>query len=244
MSFAEWTAMSTRPERRASSISFTKTPRAPSSPKGFERSRSPVVVIGTSATSSPGCDWRSASAASSAWVSASLLPREPRRTIIVLQREEVPDRVRVEDAVGGRSCLLHPHGRRVKELVHDLGGERLDGAPLARRQRSESPLGPLELRLADRLGECPQGRHRRDDVERELPVAERLRLLRDDRFRAHRLLLAPGHALLDDTLEVIDVVEVAALDLVDRGVDIAWNGNVDEEDRPAAPRCHRALHLG
>ena len=41
------------------------------------RSRSPVVVIGTSAISIPGA--RSRAAASSAWVSASLLPRLPTR---------------------------------------------------------------------------------------------------------------------------------------------------------------------
>ena len=56
MSFAEWTATSMRPASSASSISFTKTPRAPISPNGFERSRSPAVVIGTSATSSSGFD--------------------------------------------------------------------------------------------------------------------------------------------------------------------------------------------
>ena len=54
MSFAEWTATSIRPSSSASSSSLTKTPRSPISPNGFVRSRSPAVVIGTSAISIPG----------------------------------------------------------------------------------------------------------------------------------------------------------------------------------------------
>ena len=77
MSFAEWTATSILPSSSASSSSLTNTPRDPISPNGFVRSRSPAVVIGTSAISIPGA--RSLSAACSAWVSASLLPREPTR---------------------------------------------------------------------------------------------------------------------------------------------------------------------
>ena len=77
-SFAEWTATSIRRSSSASSSSLTKTPREPISPNGRERSRSPVVVIGTSASSIPGA--RSAERARSAWVSASLLPRLPTRT--------------------------------------------------------------------------------------------------------------------------------------------------------------------
>ena len=77
MSFAECTATSMRPASNASSISFTKTPRDPISPNGRERSRSPAVVIGTSAISTP--SRRSREAARSAWISASREPREPTR---------------------------------------------------------------------------------------------------------------------------------------------------------------------
>src|SRR6185503_9695756 len=78
MSFAECTATSILPASSASSISLTKTPRAPISPNGFDRSLSPTVVIGTSAISTPGP--RNREAASSACVSASREPREPTRT--------------------------------------------------------------------------------------------------------------------------------------------------------------------
>ena len=60
MSFAECTATSIRPASSASSISLTKTPRSPISPNGRVRSRSPAVVIGTNATSTPGAAQRRA----------------------------------------------------------------------------------------------------------------------------------------------------------------------------------------
>ena len=77
MSLAECTATSIRPSSNASSISLTNTPREPISPNGFVRSRSPAVVIGISAISTPGP--RTRAAASSACVSASREPREPTR---------------------------------------------------------------------------------------------------------------------------------------------------------------------
>ncbi len=78
MSLAEWTATSILEASSASSSSFTNTPRLPISPNGRVLSRSPAVVIGTSAISTPGR--RSASLARSACVSASLLPRDPTRS--------------------------------------------------------------------------------------------------------------------------------------------------------------------
>ena len=88
MSFAECTATSIRPSSSASSSSLTKTPRAPISPNAFVRSRSPAVVIGTSAISTPGR--RKRSDASSACVSASREPREPTLSSIALAHSTEP----------------------------------------------------------------------------------------------------------------------------------------------------------
>src|SRR6185436_12586715 len=97
------------------------------------------------ATSRSGLAERSASAASSACVSASLLPRLPSRRITFVEIEEMPHRICVEDAVSRRGRLLHPHRRRVEELVDDLRSEGLDRAPLAGTERIETAFCPLEL---------------------------------------------------------------------------------------------------
>ena len=60
----------------------------------------------------------------------------------------------------------------------------------------------------------------------------------DDRLGALRLAAAAGKRLGHDRLEIVDVVEVAAVELVDRRVEIARDGEVDEEQLP--PACARA----
>ena len=54
------------------------------------------------------------------------------------------------------------------------------------------------------------------------------------------LAAAAGERLRDHRLEVVDVVEEAAVELVDRRVEVARNGEVDEEQRPALARAQRA----
>src|SRR5688572_13440435 len=176
MSLAEWMATSILPSSNASSISLTKTPRAPISPKGFERSRSPAVVIGTRATSRSAFARRRVSAASSACVRASLLPRVPRRTIIALEVEQVSNGLRVVGSIRRRGRFLHPHRRQVQELGDDLARERLDGPQLLGRERGEPPLRPFELCNANRLGPGSQGCDRRHHVERPPPLQESLPL--------------------------------------------------------------------
>src|SRR6266508_2860245 len=232
MSFAEWTATSIDPSRSASSISFTNTPRSPIWPNGLVRSRSPTVVIGTSAISIPGP--RSRSAASSAWVSASLLPRLPivSSTLPLPEPEEVPSNVDVPGSLGGRR-LLQAHDRDMQELVHDLGRQRFDGAPLALGETAETGLGLRELSCADGLGSPAERCDRRDNLERGLPGPEPLGLVRDDRLGARSLAPPAAEALADDRLEVVDVVQVAAVDSGHGGIDVTRNGEVDDEQRAA-----------
>src|SRR5436190_16259420 len=126
MSLAECTATSMRPSNSASCSSFTKTPREPICPNGFVLSRSPAVVMGTRAISTPGR--RSRSAASSACVSASLLPLLP--ILISIETEQVAEGLGVLAAVRARGGLLEPHRGQVQKLVHDLSCHRLDHLPL------------------------------------------------------------------------------------------------------------------
>src|SRR6266542_4239536 len=178
MSFAEWTATSMRPPSSASSISFTNTPRAPISPKGFVRSRSPAVVMGTSVISRP--RRLSCSAASSAWVSASLLPLDPILSSTVAQPEQMPDRVGVHAAVRSGGRFFQPYCREMQELVDDLRGERLDRPALPLGQPFQPALIPPQLERTDLLGARVQGSDCRHDVQRGLPGAETLRFLRRD----------------------------------------------------------------
>src|SRR5712691_10854703 len=241
MSFAEWTAASIRPSNSASSSSLAKTPRSPICPNGLRRSRSPAVVIGTRAISRPGR--RRSSAASDACVSASRLPREPRRrstSLLFAEAEQVPDGFGVAPPVRPRRGLLQPDRGQVEELVHDLSRDRLDGRVL-RLGEAEPAAGALQLAGANLL--CPRAERsdRGDDLAGGLALTKLLGFLRDDRFGARGLAPSPGKAGRHDRLEIVDVVEVAVFELVDRRVEIAGDSEIDQEERPPLPaaQCGR-----
>ena len=77
-----------------------------------------------------------------------------------------------------------------------------------------------------------------------LPVEEGIRLAGDDALGACGLLTAACERLRYDGLEVVHVVEVAALEVVDRRVEVARHGEVDEEERGATAGALNALELG
>src|SRR5688572_15583079 len=210
MSFAEWTATSTRRASSASSSSLTKTPLLPISPNGLLRSRSPAVVTGTSANSSPGC--RRRSTASSACLSASRLPLEPiLRTTTVL----------------GGSGFLQAHDRLVQELVHNLAGQRFDRLSLALRQSGKAAARLGELTSPDRLRPLAERGDRGHDIARCPPLAKAVGLGGGDRLGLGEFRLSARGGLVNDRFEVVDVVQVAIRQLIDRRVEVSRHGEID-----------------
>src|ERR671910_1377629 len=226
MSFAEWTATSTLRAKRASSSSLMNTPRLPISPKGLLRSRSPAVVTGTSANSSPGR--RRRSTASSACLSASRLPLEPiLRTTTVL----------------GCCRFLQAHDRLVQELVHDLARQRFDRLPLALRESGKPAARLGELTSPDRLRPLAERGDRGHDVPRCQPLAKTLGLGGGDRLGLGELRLAAWGGLVNDRLEIVDVVQVTTRQLVDRWIEVSRDGEIDQQQRSALPRRERPGEL-
>src|SRR5690606_31288495 len=76
------------------------------------------------------------------------------------------------------------------------------------------------------------------------PELEAPRLVEHDGLGALGLLAAALHRFGDDVGQVVDVVEVDVVEAVDRGLDVAGDGDVDEEEAPAPTRLHgRADHV-
>ena len=146
----------------------------------------------------------------------------------------MPHDVSIDHPIGCRGRLFHANCRQVQELREDLRRHRLDVPALALREPSTRPR---ELAVADLLGQRAQRRDRRDDVERRLPLAEAVGLVGDEPLSPRRLGPAAGDRLGDDGLEVVDVVEEAAVEVVDRRVEVARHGQVDAAaaDVPSAP---------
>ena len=216
MSFAECTATSIRPASSASSISLTKTPRSPIWPNGLERSRSPAVVIGTKAISCP-------AAADDRRGELGLREREPRAARADADEHasplasSSPNRCRI--AVGVRFAVARRRPPPSSARSARAGACSAICAVTA-SSRCALLLGQRrelrELGRADLLGVRAQRRDRRHDVERGAPLPEALRLLDDEPLGDLGLGAAAGERLGDDRLEVVDVVEVAAVELVRR----------------------------
>ena len=150
----------------------------------------------------------------------------------------MPHRVSIDGSVGGRGRLLHPHGRQVEELVHDLRGERLDGAALARSEEPSRAFARSSSRVriasARARSDAIAGTTSSEACQARKPSASSATIASARTASWRRPATSP-----DDRLEVVDVVEVAAVELVDRGVEVARDGEVDKEERAAAPRAQR-----
>jgi hypothetical protein len=90
----------------------------------------------------------------------------------------------------------------------------------------------------DLVGALAQRGYRRHHLQRGEPALEAVKLGLDDPLGSHRLGLAAARVALDDLLHVVDVVEADAGDLTAGGLDVAWHGDVDQQQRAAAADRH------
>src|SRR5687767_3565302 len=125
----------------------------------------------------------------------------------------------------------------MQELCQYLRGDGFDVPALALGQPA---TGPRELAVADLLGQRAQRRDRGDDVERGVPLAEAVGLLGDEPLRVRGLTTTARKRLLDHGAEIVDVVEEAAVEAVDGGIEVSRHREVDEEQRPALARTQGA----
>lgn len=134
----------------------------------------------------------------------------------------------------------------VEELGGEGFGEGVYGGLLggAEGLGGEAGGGAVELLLAEGFGgelklfdgfDCGGGRA-------ALVVA--LDLGGDDGFGGFGFLRAAGLILRGYLLEVVDVVNEAAFHLVDGGIDVAGNGDIDEEDGAVAAALDEVRGLG
>jgi len=136
----------------------------------------------------------------------------------------------------------------VEELGGEGAGEGFDGGELGWSEGcaggGEAAGGAFELGLADGFGGLLQGDDGGDGVARIHALEVELDLAGDDGFGGGGLSAAVGEVGGGDLLEVVDVVYEAAFDLVHEGIDVAGDGDVDEEHGAVAAALHEALAVG
>ena len=168
--------------------------------------------------------------------------REPRaaradaneqRSAPLVEPEELPDRLGVRPARRRR--------RPPASSARSAGAGACSGSapsPPRAAARSSSESGPSFASSAARIASaCARSEAIAGTTSSEARHS-RKRSASSTTSRSATLGLgaAAGQRLGDDRLEVVDVVEVAAVELVHGGVDVARDGDVDEEQRAAAVR--------
>ena len=136
----------------------------------------------------------------------------------------------------------------MEELGGQRAGEGVDGGLLGGSEGGagggEAGTGAFELGLADGLGGVLQGDDGGDGVAGLLALEVELDFAGDDGFGGGGLSAAVGEVCGGDLLQVVDVVDEAAFHLVHPGVDVAGDGDVDEEHGAVAAALQKALAVG
>ncbi len=162
--------------------------------------------------------------------------------LVLGELEEIVERVQVVVGAGVAGQGAEAGDRAVEELVG--GGVEHDGEGVA-VGGGEVPQLAVEAPGELGLEHGPGAGAERDDGggERLLlrPGLEAARLLVGDGGGAGGLRGAALERLADDLGEGIDVVQVHVVELVDARVDVAGDGDVDEEEAPALAGLARAL---
>ncbi len=132
----------------------------------------------------------------------------------------------------------------VEELGGEGAGEGFDGFALVWGQGCELRFELREFGLADLFGGLLEGLDGGYGVERleALMVADYFS--RDDLLGGGGFAAAVGEVGGGGLLEVVDVVDEAALDLVHLGVDVAGDGDVDEEHGTVAAAVEELAAVG
>ena len=134
------------------------------------------------------------------------------------------------------------HGR-MKELVHQPARERLHGGQLFGGKRAQPAVNALDLGYANLLGLALQRHNGRRRIDCALAQMEALDFRGDECLRVNGLAAALFHVRRGNLLQVVDVVDEDAVELVHLRVHIAGHGNIDEKHGAVAPLVKKCVPM-
>ena len=132
----------------------------------------------------------------------------------------------------------------MEEFGGEGAGECVDGGLLLGGEVSEAFGGAGEFGLANSFCTLLEGEDGGDGVAGDEALLVFGYLVGDDVLGGFGLAATVGEMGGGDLLEVVDVVDEAALDLIHAGVDVAGNGDIDEEHGAAATALEEVLAVG
>ena len=129
----------------------------------------------------------------------------------------------------------------MEKLVDEAAGERFNGGKLLGGECADAGVDAAQFCLADFLGLALEGDDGRRDVDGALALVKALDLSGNEGLGVSGLAAALGEVRGGDGLQVVDVVDEDAVELVDGGIDVAGHGNVNEEHGPITAAVHELL---
>jgi len=132
----------------------------------------------------------------------------------------------------------------VEELGGEAASEGFDGFELLWSERGKTFCGAGQFGFADGFGLLLEGFDGRDGVAGLEALLVLVHFPADDCFCGGGFAAAVGEIGGGDLLEVVDVVDEAAFDLVHARVDVAGDGDVDEEHGAVAAALEEVLAVG
>ena len=118
------------------------------------------------------------------------------------------------------------------DLVDDAASQGFDGQFLIGGHRAQASAHAIDFGLANRFEMILQADDGRNDVERLQAGVKFFDLAVDDGFGLFGFLLAIGDVGTDRLLQIVDVVDEDAVELVHLRIDVARDGDIDEEHGP------------
>lgn len=132
----------------------------------------------------------------------------------------------------------------VEEFGGERAGEGFYGFALLGGEVGEAFGGAGEFGLTDGFGALLEGEDGRNGVAGLKALVVFVDFPTDDGFGGFGLAAAVGEVGRGNLLEVVDIVDEAAIDLVHARVDVAGDGDVDEEHGAVATALEEVLAVG
>src|SRR6266446_4037058 len=162
---------------------------------------------------------------------------------IVAQVKEATHQVDDSGGFGIARSRLQRTDRSMHDFVDDATSQRFYGEFLICGHGTEAATNAINLGLANGFEMVLQTDDGRNHVESLQASVESVDLTIDDRLSLIRFLLAIRDVGTDRLLQIVDVVDENAVELVHLRIDVARDGDVNKEHRAVAAEGHQLFAM-
>src|SRR6266849_1923794 len=162
---------------------------------------------------------------------------------VVVQVKEATHQV--DDGGGFRIARRRLQGAdgSVHDFIDDAPSQRFNGEFLVGGHGTEASANAINLGLANGFEMVLQADDGRNHIESLQASVEFCDFAIDDRLSLFRFLLAIRDVGRDRLMQIVDVIDENAIELVQRWINVAGNGDINEKHGPVATERHELFAM-